>query len=265
MKKIVSLSLATLFLVAATSCGTDAATNDTNPATASASTPNTSVSDISASTVSSTPEKDTSVSAAPYEITYSNFTTFTDSIGTVWGQVIIEITNTGSNDLYLRSGSYDIKDNNNSLVATESLVSVYPDVLQPGEKGYLYDENTFDDLSTDEAYSVTPHLSIDNATIPCVRYDVFDTTLKEDDWGDLSLIGQVTNTSDEEGSLVYVVAILYDDNNAPIGILYTILTDDLPAGETVGFEATALSLPPSVSADTVADTVIYAFPTQMQF
>ena len=81
----------------------------------------------------------------------------------------------------------------------------------------------------------------------------------------MTLIGQLTNTTDEDGSMVYVVAVLYDEADTPLGILYTIMTNDVPAGETMGFEASGFSLPPTVSADAIANYTIYAYPLQMQF
>lgn len=53
-------------------------------------------------------------------------------------------------------------------------------------------------------------------------------------------MGRVTNTTEAEASVVYVAAILYDTSGAPIGVLSTVL-NDLPAGETMGFEAASLS------------------------
>ena len=260
MKKMLALSLALLTILSLSACGTD------TPSDSPVSSPaDTSSANSSAPAESASKEPTGTRASDPYEITYSNFTVYTDSIGTVWGQSIIEITNTGSGDLYLSTGSYDIKDENGSLVATESLVSAYPDVLQPGEKGYMYDESTFDDLSADETYTITPHISVEDASIACVRYDVSDTTLKNDDYNGVTLIGQLTNTTDEDGSMVYVVAVLYDEADTPLGILYTIMTNDVPAGETMGFEVSGFSLPPTVSADAVTNYTIYAYPLQMQF
>ena len=259
MKKLLALILTLTALLSLSACG------EPTPTDASSEPPAASVQSAAVSNETQSAEPEADAPSELYEITYSNFTTYSDSIGTVWGQAIIEITNTGSEDLYLSTGSYDIKDESGSLVATESLVSAYPDVLQPGEKGYLYDENIFDDLSVEGTYEMTPHLSVESASIRCERYEVFDTTLKSDDYGGISLIGQVTNSSDEDGSMVYAVVVLYDDANTPLGILYTILDNELPAGDTRGFEAVSLSLPPTVSVDTVANYTVYAYPMQMQF
>ena len=259
MKKLLALLLTLAALFSLSACGASA------PTGTSSEPPAASAQSAAAADEAQSAEPEADVPSAPYEITYSNFTTYSDSIGSVWGQAIVEITNTGSENLYLSAGSYDVKDESGSLVATESLVSVYPDVLQPGEKGYLYDETTFDDLSAEGTYEMTPHLSVESASIPCVRYEVFDTTLKSDDYGEISLIGQMTNTSDEDGSMVYAVVVLYDDANTPLGVLYTILDNDLSAGDTRGFEAVSWSLPPTASVDTIANYTVYAYPMQMQF
>lgn len=259
MKKLLSISLALLMILALSACGSDASTSS------STSTVGASSSGASVSTEAVQEETEETTASDPYEITYTSFKLYSDSIGSVWGQSIIEITNTGSEDLYLSSGSYDIKDESGSLVASKDLISAFPDVLQPGEKGYMYDETTFDDLSLDGTYTITPHVSVEEASIDCVRYDVFDTSIKNDEYSGVAVMGQVTNTTDEEGSMVYVVTVLYDDAETPLGVLYTILSNDIPAGETMGFEMTGFSLPPEVTADAVANYTVYAYPMQMQF
>ena len=60
-------------------------------------------------TESAAPESEAPDGAA-YEISYSNAKVWTNSIGTSWVQTIVEITNTGTTNLYLDSGSYDLED-----------------------------------------------------------------------------------------------------------------------------------------------------------
>ena len=65
--------------------------------------------------------------------------------------------------------------------------------------------------------------------------------------------------------MVYVVAFLYDADQKCIGQMFTILMDELAVGDKVGFEMSDMSLPDSITVDSVADVVYYAYPMQLQF
>ena len=69
----------------------------------------------------------------------------------------------------------------------------------------------------------------------------------------------------DENSLIYVAAILYNSSNLPIGVLTDLISDDFPKGTTIGFEATSLSLPDTISSTSIASYKIYAYPHQYQF
>ena len=73
-----------------------------------------------------------------------------------------------------------------------------------------------------------------------------------------------TTTKDEDG-LIYVVGILYNNDGNPIGVLYDIITENLPAGNKIGFEATSLSMPKTVNTSTIKTYQVYAYPHQYQF
>ena len=80
------------------------------------------------------------------------------------------------------------------------------------------------------------------------------------------MIGRITNTtSKDEDGLIYVVGILYNSNEKPIGVLLDIITDDLAAGNRTGFTATSLCLPNTVNSNTINSYKMYAYPKQFQF
>ena len=89
--------------------------------------------------------------------------------------------------------------------------------------------------------------------------------MSDDDFFGVNVLGRVENTTDEAATLVYVVAIFYDANNIPIGSAFTILPDELAVGSKVGFEFGGFSLPDDFTAANIANTVLYAYPTQYQF
>ena len=245
MKKALLCLLAVTVVFSATACGNEK-TDDANAG------------------VSNEASSEASVEqTASYEITDKRVATWVNSIGTTHMQIIVEITNTGTKNLYLDSGSCDIEDASGKLITSESLVSAFPDVLAPGEKGYMYEE-TILDKAFDGELTVIPHEEVEEAKVDLIRFPVTDTEISNGKYGGFDMLGRVENTSDEEQDLVYVVAFLYDESGTCIGQMFTI-TDEISAGDKVGFEMSSLSLPDSIVADDIADYVVYAYPCQFQF
>ena len=220
----------------------------------------------SASSSEAVASEEPSVAEVAYELGYVGATTWTNSIGTVWVQTIIEIKNTGTADLYLSSGSYDLEDESGSLVAAQSLVSVYPDIIAPGESAVYYEATTLDEVSAGANLTVIPHPKVAKSKNSLVRLPVSDTKLQEGQYTGLELIGRVENNTDVViDGMTYVSVVLRDAAGVPIGVLFTILMEDLAPGDKVGFECNALSLPESVTLESVASFDVFAYPLQMQF
>ncbi|MEG1523983.1 MAG: FxLYD domain-containing protein [Clostridia bacterium] len=230
---------------------------------AGCSAPATATVEPSAPEVTEEPATETENEA--FEITYQSARAYTNSIGTTWAQSIVEITNTGSVPLFLSSGAFDLEDADGKLVATSTMVSAYPSVIDVGEKGYMYEEAPLDEEPA-SALTVLPRPDVEKAKVDLVRFSVTDEELKDGDYGvGLKLLGRVENTSAEAQSSVYVACVLYDAAGAPIGIMFTILMEELAPGAKIGFECNGLSLPEDVTLDAVASHVTYAYPMQMQF
>ena len=200
-----------------------------------------------------------------YEISYKNVASWINTIGTMRIQVIAEITNTGEIPIYLSTSSYDLEDSNGQIIASKQLVSTYPDVIEPGEKGYLYDETSLDNIVYGQI-TVVPRISAKKATVSCIRYESSEISISDTNYYGPKVIGRITNTTDkDETGIIYVVVILYSNNNNPIGVLTDIITDDFPKGSRMGFEATTLSMPDTITANSIANYKIYAYPLQYQF
>lgn len=215
------------------------------------------------STPTSTP--DAMQKAVDYEITYSSAKTYTNSIGTTWVQAIFEVTNTGTGPLYLSAGSYDLEDESGALVASKTMVSVYPDVIDPGEKAYYYEESTLDDVEGGIELTILPRADAKEAKIDNIRFSVSDFSLSEDSFSRIKMMGRVENNSDEVQNMIYIAAILFDSDNKPIGQIFTILSEELAVGDKIGFEGSAFSLPKDVTMDAVARYEVFAYPLQFQF
>lgn len=199
----------------------------------------------------------------PYKITFSSVKTYKDSIGVTWAQAIVEVENTGSYNLFLHSGDCDLEDLEGNLIASKSM-SVYPQIIAPGEKAVYYDEYMLDSLPDAIELDIVPRLDIVKSTSKHITYPVTDVSITENAIGKLKAIGRVENTSDTKDSMIYVAITLFNEASEPIGLVYTILSGELAPGEKVGFEASDWSLPEDVTVDAVASYTAVAYPYQFQ-
>lgn len=209
-------------------------------------------------------KQDAQAKTVSYEIIENDNKTGTNAIGTFWMQGVVIVENTGTADLYLSSGSFDIEDANGHLVASESYITAYPQVIAPGEKAVYYADFSLNNGTDGETYTIVPHLEIEEAKVPVVRFAVSDVTLSEDEFGYLQMTGRVENTSDKEESLYPVVAILYDTNDKVLSVMFT-YPDKLAAGEKRGFEMSDIGNFADVKLADVARYDIFAYPNQYQF
>lgn len=219
-------------------------------------------SDTSASSATGNPTPKRT--GASYEVVYKKGTVYKTLLGSGI-QVIVQIENTGSETLYIKSSSVDIEDANGHLVETKSYLSAYPEVLLPGETALIVESISLDNDPGVKEMTVIPHLNIEKAKIECTRYKITDQSFTNDRYTGLKMLGRVENTTSKTESMVYIVANLYDANHHGIGQLWTILTDDLKPGEKIGFTLSTHSASDSLTAESVASYEVFAFPYQFQF
>lgn len=220
-------------------------------------------SDAAAENKEETPQEN-SVQGASWETGEGKVLVSEDSIGSVWAQIAVPVENTGSVNLYLGSGTMDLEDADGHLVESLSMVSVYPQVLKPGETGWYFEESTLDEKPSSDL-KVVPHVDVEEATVDCIRYETSDITISDEEYGGIKVTGRVENTTDEDGSMVEVVVFLYNENGDFIGNIYTYLDGDLAAGDKIGFSASSFADVADLTAADVADYKVYAYPTQFQF
>ncbi len=222
-----------------------------------------------------TPTAETTTSAAEtkpemsYEITDTSFNYYTNSIGSVEFYGIVEVTNTGSKNIYLKDCTFDLEDNDGHLLQTESLfVSSCPDIIAPGEKGYFYNgigANLLDKgVSTDNGLKLVPHYKLVEATGEIINYDVTDTELRKDNFGGAKVTGRLTNNTDKDVSLFYVNVVFKDASGKALYITGTNVMD-LTAGATVSFEVSSAGANDSVNFDDIADYEVVARKDYYQF
>ncbi len=201
-------------------------------------------------------------SKAEYALGDAVVSVTTDSIGSKYVQVYFSVKNTGKVNLYLGSGSADIENSEGSLEDTVSSISAYPDILKPGETGYYFERTLYDGTATTGLKAIA-HVDIEKASADCIRYKVSDISIKDEQYLGAKVIGRVENTTDEEGSMVEVAALLFDTNGGLIGVEFTYLDGSFAAGDKKSFECSSLNT--SLKASDVSKYEVYAYPTQFNF
>lgn len=198
-----------------------------------------------------------------YEVGQGQVRVWQSSIGTTWISVAVPVKNTGTENLFLSSGSFDVEDASGSLVKTLSMVSVYPQVLLPGETAYYYEETTMEETVSGDGLTAVPHLDIKKAKVECVRYETSEVAVKDTDYFGVKVVGRVENTSDQAESNIYIVVNLFDADGKMLAQQLEIINNEVQPGEKIGFETSNLGY--SFTASEVANYEIFAFPYQYQF
>ena len=195
MKRIFAVLLAlSLLLLAACSKGvsptepsaTEPATQaPTEPATEAPTEP----SQTEPATEPSQPEE-----KGPFTVTYAHAQADTHGSGEVWVQLLAEVTNTGSEPLTLGAADWTVCTPDGTELAVRKGVSAYPQTIEPGEKGWYYDEFTVDTAQTGELAvqydGDALAASIRAAEQSGVRYAVSDVNLKDSVYGGVELTGR---------------------------------------------------------------------------
>ncbi len=198
-----------------------------------------------------------------FETTHTSVILEKNSIGTVWVYVLAEVTNTGNTDLFLKAGSIDLEDASGALVDVLNLVSVYPQIISPGEKAYYYESTTLENVSENASLTVVLHPEISKSKTDKSTFPVTDIVLIDEEYWGMKATGRVENTSQEDDSSVYIAVVLFDLNNKPFAVLMTI--ESVNTGVKKGFSASSLSFPDTITKSSVSKFVAYAYSYQFQF
>ena len=204
-----------------------------------------------------------------YEVTDTSFNYHTNSIGNVSFHGIVEITNTGNTNIYLNDCSFDLEDNDGHLLQSESMfVSNCPDIIAPGEKGYIYNgigANLLDkSVSIDNGLNLVPHYKVEKARGEIVEYEVTDTAIRRGDYGGAKVTGRITNTSGRDDSLLYVTVLFKDASGKVLTISGTNVLN-FTAGSTVSFEVSSAYGDDAINMGDIANYEVIAQKAYFQF
>ena len=233
MKRVFAVLLAlSLLLLAACSKGVSPTEpSQTEPATQAPTEPATDAPTEPSQTEPATEPSQPTEEEGPFTVTYAHAQADTHGSGEVWVQLLAEVTNTGSEPLTLGAADWTVCTPDGTELAVRKGVSAYPQTIEPGEKGWYYDEFTVDTAQTGEL---------------AVQYD-----------GD-ALAASIRTA--ERGSLVCVAAVLLDESEKPLGVVYTVLDSPLEAGAETTFGMSSEMLPPEVKSADIAQVETFAYP-----
>ena len=203
---------------------------------------------------------------ASYEITDVFFEHGENSIGEDSYTGIVEITNNGSTNLYLKDCTFDFEDNNGHLLQTDdTMISSCPDIIAPGEKGYFYNSlggSINENVSLDNGLNFKPNVEVVKANGDPVDYEVSDLSVVNDNFGP-KITGRIKNTSNKKDS-VYVQVLFYNSDNRVIAIEGTNVYD-IGAGQQKSFDVSGIMLPDSIKNGNYSNYKVLARANYYQF
>lgn len=244
-------------IIAALLCLTACATNDPQPVETAPETDTTAAAETQQETETETEPETEAAPVSDAQITYADVSTWTDSIGSTWYTAVVEVENTGTATIMLSNCSMDVEDAAGALIGTMDLGSSVPEILEPGEIGYYVETGTMD-YTLPDGYQLAPHTKFAEHAAP-VRYPVSEVSLKDTDYFGVKAVCRVENNTDESISSPRVAVILLGADGHAVAQLLT-YGDEIAPGEKMGVELGALSMPYSITADSVSGYVAYAEP-----
>ena len=181
--------------------------------------------------------------------------------GTIWTTVIMEFTNVSDSSLFFDYANIDLLGKDSHVFQTIESAVFSPQILAPGETGYYCEVVALD---SSEEISLTPKLSDFHGIYPVdktpVAYEVSNPQLTDSRFGGLVLKATVTNTTETDGDLVCVLAILRNAALEPVGYITGYLDSTLAAGASDKIEFESFMLPAELSAADIAEIELYAYP-----
>ena len=155
------------------------------------------------------------------------------------GEVYAEVTNTGDKPIVFNGGLIELYDVNGDAIESSNLYSCYPEILAPGEMGYLYrtisvEEATDKDYIDDYSLTISGKAENSRETIRLASEGTFGEYQRSKYSKEYAMFAYVTNNTEEILRGVRVVYALYDGSDK---LLYADSTElyslGIPVGQTV--------------------------------
>ena len=191
---------------------------------------------------------------ADVAITQQFFKAWTNSIGDVQYQIIVEVKNNGNGPADISSGSndYTVYDTDDAVLETGTFSYAFPQILAPGATGYYVDSGYLDDVKLRNVGEADPDLHYGDTDESTHLFPVSKVRVSAEPYGDgLQVSGIVKNDSSTDADEPIVGVIFFNANEKIIGALYENTLGQLDSGDQKGFKTTYPGTPP-LKASSVA-------------
>lgn len=179
-----------------------------------------------------------------YEITYQRDWVYRDAMDDPCCYGLVEIENTGNVNLLLNPSTFRFQDPEGEEITTCRLVSSFPKVVAPGEKGYFYASMAplEADMDEDTEYEMVPRLKIERTEEPAHNFPVSNVVKQEGDlFAAWRFDGSVKNDRDHDMEYIQVECLIYDGDGKPLAACKTNVKD-VGAGQRKDFSISTLYL-----------------------
>lgn len=261
MKKLFSVCLVSLLAMNLTACGGTAGTSSQMQSSASAPTSSSTVEESSATEKTEENSQSEEAEEPLLGIKSEKLHIFTDSIGSTDAIYLCELVNTGSTSIKLSDVSIDVEDEAGTLMTVADYVSVYPEVIAPGEIAYICEEvinGTIDtDLDASKAAKAIVYCDITEKEKDPISAEVTQINLSvKSNYPNVT--GKVKNTGSEDLSMVYVSVPVYSAEGELQTVIFTII-DKIKAGEEQSFEQMGMTCDTNMdfSNSTLGEVSVY--------
>ena len=144
------------------------------------------------------------------------------------GEVYAEVSNTGDKPVSFNGGLLELFDPNGDSIESTNLYSCYPEVLEPGETGYLYvsqyvEEATNKQDIDDYSLTVTGKSQSDKKTVRLKSEGSFGEYQMSEYFSSYGTNALITNTSGEPAKDITVVYALFTEDDKLIYVNSTVL------------------------------------------
>ena len=131
------------------------------------------------------------------------------------GEVYAEITNTGDRPVIFNGGLIELYNPDGDAIESDNLYRCYPEVLAPGEVGYLYNMTTVSDAKEadyidDYALTITGKAENAKETVRLTTEGSFGEYQYSKYSSEFAMFANVTNNTSELARRVRIVCALYD-------------------------------------------------------
>ena len=173
---------------------------------------------------------------ATYTVLYENFNTHDDNYGDgSWSFYVQAIKNDSNTPIYVKDAKYEMNDKDGHLIKAEDVLSVTPNIIEPGETGYIYEDYMSCDKPSSQVGQPTIKYEVKAIDEHSMRdkFILSDTSITTN-FGH-QLTGRVTNNTGEHQGWVEVTVLFFDENNKMVDWDHSNIMD-LSAGDTKSFD-----------------------------